>query len=194
MRNFLKVVLLVLIFAARTGTAQMPAGTIASGTATLGTAAIASGSCASPVTVAAAGVLATDVLHASFNSLPTGVTGYVPSTAGGLYILQFPASGNVNFIACNDTQASISPGALTLNWEVVRGVDTFTSGLTVPSLTTTGSGTPTVQLGASGPTWTAGAGAPSSACVAGSMYSRTDGGAGTTLYVCEGPTGAWAPK
>ena len=34
--------------------------------------------------------------------------------------------------------------------------------------------------------WTFGAGAPTSACVSGSLYSRTDGASGTTLYVCEG--------
>jgi hypothetical protein len=65
---------------------------------------------------------------------------------------------------------------------------------TAPSLATTGSGTPTVQLGKSGPTWTSGTGAPTSACVVGSIYSRSDGGAGSTLYVCEGPSGSWSSK
>jgi hypothetical protein len=65
---------------------------------------------------------------------------------------------------------------------------------TAPSLATTGSGTPTVQLGKSGPTWTSGMGAPTSACVVGSIYSRSDGGAGSTLYVCEGPSGSWSGK
>jgi len=45
---------------------------------------------------------------------------------------------------------------------------------------------------ASGPTWMSGAGAPAGACVTGSLYTRTDGGAGSTLYVCEQAT--WAPK
>lgn len=36
------------------------------------------------------------------------------------------------------------------------------------------------------------AGAPAGACTTGSLYLRTDGGANTTLYVCE--AGAWAAK
>jgi hypothetical protein len=45
---------------------------------------------------------------------------------------------------------------------------------------------------AAGPSWTSGAGAPAAGCVAGSLYTRTDGGPKTTLYVCE--RGAWAAK
>lgn len=55
-------------------------------------------------------------------------------------------------------------------------------GVTVASLT----------IGTGGPSWTAGAGAPSDPCTTGSLYSRTDGGTGTTLYVCE--SAAWAAK
>jgi hypothetical protein len=44
----------------------------------------------------------------------------------------------------------------------------------------------------SGVIWTSGAGAPSSSCKAGNFYSRTDGGANTSFYVCES-TG-WAAK
>jgi excisionase family DNA binding protein len=43
-----------------------------------------------------------------------------------------------------------------------------------------------------GVTWSKGAGAPIGACTTGSLYSRTDGAASTTLYVCE--NSAWAPK
>lgn len=45
-----------------------------------------------------------------------------------------------------------------------------------------------------GPTWSQGTGVPSAAEPNGSMYSRTDGGAGTTLYVKESGTAAtgWA--
>ncbi len=45
---------------------------------------------------------------------------------------------------------------------------------------------------AAGPSWTSGAGAPAGGCVTGSLYTRTDGGANTTLYVCE--QGAWKAK
>ena len=40
--------------------------------------------------------------------------------------------------------------------------------------------------------WHSGAGAPTGACVTGSTYSRTDGGAGSTFYVCESL--AWQAK
>ncbi|HKX29244.1 MAG TPA: glycosyl hydrolase family 28-related protein [Blastocatellia bacterium] len=43
-----------------------------------------------------------------------------------------------------------------------------------------------------GPTWTSGTGAPTGACTRASLYSRTDGGPKTTLYVCES-TG-WVAK
>lgn len=49
-----------------------------------------------------------------------------------------------------------------------------------------------LELGASGPTITSGTGAPSHSATNGSLYLRTDGGAGTTLYVRE--AGAWAAK
>ena len=43
-----------------------------------------------------------------------------------------------------------------------------------------------------GPAWTSGTGAPTGHCITGSLYSRADGGVGSTLYVCQ--SGAWAPK
>lgn len=93
---------------------------IANGTAALGTSVIASAACASATTVAASGVLATDVIQTSFNSDPTGVTGYVPLTAGMLTVIPYPTTNNVNFKVCNNTGASITPGAITLNWRVDR--------------------------------------------------------------------------
>jgi hypothetical protein len=95
--------------------------TIASGTATLGTSAISSGSCASVVTVGASGVATTDVVLTGFNGDPTAVTGYGASSTGAvLTIYPYPTSGNVNFKVCNSTGSSITPGALTLNFRVVR--------------------------------------------------------------------------
>lgn len=95
-------------------------GTVASGTAALGTSAISSGAAATTVSVAATGVLSTDNIIADFNADPTGVTGYAPSVNGMLTILKFPTAGFVNFIVINDTGSSITPGAITLNWRVVR--------------------------------------------------------------------------
>jgi hypothetical protein len=43
-----------------------------------------------------------------------------------------------------------------------------------------------------GPTWTVGTGAPASTEPRASIYSRTDGGVGTTLYVSQGG-GTWNP-
>jgi hypothetical protein len=100
----------------QTGTTQ----TIASGTSALGTGAISSGACASAVTTSATGVATTDAIIASFNSDPTATTGYSPSTSGMLTIITYPTTGNVNFKVCNNTSSSITPGAVTLNWRVVR--------------------------------------------------------------------------
>lgn len=94
--------------------------TVASGTAALGTSAIASAACATVVTVTATGVATTDTVTASFNGDPTAVTGYIPSTSGMLTIFAYPTSGNINLKVCNNTSASVTPGALTLNWRVVR--------------------------------------------------------------------------
>jgi hypothetical protein len=94
---------------------------IASGTATLGTTAIASGESATVVTVSATGVATTDVVDWGFNQSPNGVTGYnAASTTGCLVITAYPTADNVNFLVSNPTADSITPGALTLNWKVVR--------------------------------------------------------------------------
>lgn len=94
--------------------------TIASGTAALGVGAISSGTCATVVTVSATNVVTTDTLTASFNGDPTSTTGYIPSTSGMLTIIGYPTLNNVNFKVCNNTSGSITPGAVTVNWRVVR--------------------------------------------------------------------------
>jgi hypothetical protein len=45
---------------------------------------------------------------------------------------------------------------------------------------------------ASDVSWTSGAGAPKTACNVGSLFSRTDGGANSSLYLCE--PGGWVAK
>jgi hypothetical protein len=42
------------------------------------------------------------------------------STSGALSIDAYPTSGYVNFNVCNWTAGSITPRALTLNWELLR--------------------------------------------------------------------------
>lgn len=110
--------------AAALGNALSAAGgltsTIASGTSALGTGAISSATCATVVTTTATNTATTDVVLASFNGDPTAVTGYIPATAGMLTIIAYPTSGNVNFKVCNNTSSSVTPGAITLNWRVVR--------------------------------------------------------------------------
>jgi hypothetical protein len=74
---------------------------------------------------------------------------------------------------------------------------TSTEPISVPSINTTGSQPGVVQLGSGTGTfvtWTLGAGAPTGSCSPGSLYSSTNGGPGTTLWVCEGPTGIWVSK
>jgi hypothetical protein len=94
--------------------------TIASGTSALGTGAISSATCATVVTTTATNAATTDVIWWGFNGDPTGVTGYAAATAGMLTIIAYPSSGNVNFKVCNNTAGSITPGAITLNWRVIR--------------------------------------------------------------------------
>lgn len=111
------------VFAAAAATLSSAGGltsTIASGTAALGTGSISSAACATVVTVTATNVATTDTLAASFNGDPTAVAGYIPATAGTLTIFTYPTSGNVNFKVCNSTASPITPGAITLNWRVVR--------------------------------------------------------------------------
>lgn len=95
-------------------------GTVANGTAALGTSAISSGACATVVTSTATGTATTDNIQADFNADPTGVTGYAPSATGILTIIKYPTTNTVNFKVCNNTGASITPGAITLNWRVMR--------------------------------------------------------------------------
>lgn len=93
-------------------------GSKVKGTSALGTSAINSGACATVVTTAATGTLTTDPIWWGFNGDPTGVTGYAPTANGMLTIMSYPSADNVNFKVCNNTSASVTPGAITLNWSV----------------------------------------------------------------------------
>lgn len=93
---------------------------VGSGTAAMGTGAITSGTCATVVTVSASGVATTDTIKYTPNTDPTAVTGYGPSASGSLYIWAYPTANNVNFKVCNNTAGSITPSALTLNWQVAH--------------------------------------------------------------------------
>lgn len=93
---------------------------IANGTKALATSAISSATCSAAQTATATGTLTTDTIIPNFNGDPTAVTGYIPSTSGMLAIIYYPTADTVNFKVCNNTSGSITPGAITLNWKVVR--------------------------------------------------------------------------
>jgi len=92
---------------------------------------------------------------------------------------------------------SVQPN-LTLGGRLVlgSGASLGNSAGTVESKTANGASyAPVAALNfklSAGPTWTSGTGAPTTACTRGSLYSRLDGGAKTTLYVCE--SSVWVAK
>lgn len=96
------------------------AQTIAHGAKALATGAISSATCTAAQTDTATGTATTDVINVTFNGDPTAVTGYVPLTTGMLTIIVYPTVNTFNAKVCNNTAGSITPGAITLNWTVVR--------------------------------------------------------------------------
>ncbi len=93
---------------------------VASGAKALATGAISSAACTSAQTDTATGALTSDAAEFNFASDPTGVTGYVPLTTGMLVIIPYITADTINFKVCNNTAASITPGAISINWRVVR--------------------------------------------------------------------------
>jgi hypothetical protein len=94
--------------------------TIANGATALSTSSVGAAPTCVTTTATATGTLSTDTIDWNPNASIKGVTGYVPSTSGGLSITAYPTSGNVNFDVCNWTSSSIIPGAVTINWSVRR--------------------------------------------------------------------------
>ncbi len=92
----------------------------ATGSKALTTTAITSTNCSAAQTVTVSGLLTPDVINWSFSGDPTGVTGYTPATAGGLQVRAYPTADTVNFKICNPTVSTITPGSITLNWQVIR--------------------------------------------------------------------------
>ncbi len=93
---------------------------ILSGSKALGTTAIATTACTAAQTVTATGLLTSDVINWQFSSDPVAVIGYTPATAGSLQIRAYPTADTVNFKQCNPTASTITPAALTINWQVIR--------------------------------------------------------------------------
>jgi hypothetical protein len=98
---------------------------VAKGTTALATSSISSGACqavsaGTTNSSSATNVATTDVIQWGPAVSIQGVSGYAVSTSGALSIDAYPTSGYVNFNVCNWTTASVTPGALTLNWRVER--------------------------------------------------------------------------
>lgn len=93
---------------------------VASGAKALAIGAIGSATCTLAQTDTATGTLTTDTITVAFSADPTATTGYVPLTTGMLTIIYYPTADTVNFKVCNNTGASITPGAVTINWRVIR--------------------------------------------------------------------------
>jgi hypothetical protein len=97
--------------------------TVASGSQDLSAAgAIPSGACSAPLTNTATGVTPADSIIASFAGDPTGIVGFQPLVTGMLTVIPYPDAGGdlVDFKVCNITALPITPGAIVVNWEVVR--------------------------------------------------------------------------
>lgn len=98
---------------------SLPLPTKITGSVSLDTASIASGACTN-VTDTATGAIAGDVLLPTWATDPTGVTGWSPSASGGLYLDWYVTADTVNFEVCNNTDAAIDPGAITMNYLIIR--------------------------------------------------------------------------
>lgn len=94
--------------------------TIGTGTIALTTSSIASATCSSASTLTITGVATTDVIDATLNADPTAKTGYLPATAGSLYIWIYPTTNTVNAKVCNNTSNPITPDPATVNVAVRR--------------------------------------------------------------------------
>lgn len=94
--------------------------TIGSTTLAMATSAIASGACTSAQPATVTNTATTDTVLVGFNGDPTAVTGFAPVTTGMLTVIAYPAANTVNIKECNNTSASITPGAHTFNIRVVR--------------------------------------------------------------------------
>lgn len=93
---------------------------VASGANALDTDAITTTACDTITPFTATGVVSTDVVSWTPNADITAVTGYVPVTAGGLSIYLWPDTDVIGVKVCNPTSSTITPGAVTLNWKVIR--------------------------------------------------------------------------
>jgi hypothetical protein len=79
----------------------------------LPTTAIAANTCTTTATVTMTGLATTSAFSTAFATNPNAVTGW--GASGGLTFTTFPTANTLNWSVCNQTAASITPGAMTLN-------------------------------------------------------------------------------
>jgi hypothetical protein len=104
---------------------------------------------------------------------------------------RWKVAGAGNFLPSLDNSYDIGQNGVARVRNIFAAGSISTSGAISTTSTITGKSVG-VSTGGTTVTWTNGQGAPSGACSTGSMYTRTDGGPGSTLYVCE--AGVWSPK
>lgn len=93
--------------------------TIASGTTVIPVTALAANTCDTTATTGTAtGAATTDAPSIAYASDPTGVTGY--GAGGGISIRYWTTTNTFNLKRCNESGSSVTPGALSVNWRVVR--------------------------------------------------------------------------
>ena len=88
--------------------------TVISGTTTLTAATVTAATCQTANTTAATGTTTTDGIIWAYATAPSG------TTDARLHVSPYVTSGNVNFVRCNPTAASIVATAIVINWRVVR--------------------------------------------------------------------------
>lgn len=93
---------------------------VASGTTALGTTTIASGTCATVISAPATGVVAGAPAVWGPTTRWSNVTGYAPTTSGWLRVDNYQTDNAVNFEVCNYTGASITPGEVSIRWQVLQ--------------------------------------------------------------------------
>lgn len=111
------------------------------------------------------------------------------ATVGNVVIGSLTPPGSSNLLQIKTSSAAGSVFPLFVNSGVAGGNAFYVTAAGTGYLFgtfTVGS----VQVGSGGPAWSAGTGAPTFTAPKGSLYSRTDGGVGTTLYVSQG-SGTW---
>jgi hypothetical protein len=109
----------------------------------------------------------------------------------GFYTITLNRGGSTEISAPNNAAVRLGRGSN-------GGVQFFGGTIEVANIDSAGKGTFSGVCLSAGICWNSGKDAPAAgSCTrgkGGSLYTRTDGGPATTLYVCDGSTGAWMAK